>query len=146
MAYRYFATPKRKFIIADTPGHIQYTRNMVTGASTADLALVLVDARKGIVEQSRRHAFLATLLEVPHLVLCVNKMDLVDYSQEVYDRIHDEFSAFATQAAGARPHRHPGVRAARATTWSPGRTTCPGTTGPACCTTWRTCTSPATAT
>ena len=86
VAYRYFATPKRKFIIADTPGHIQYTRNMVTGASTADLALVLVDARKGIVEQSRRHAFLATLLQVPHLVLCVNKMDLVDYSQEVFER------------------------------------------------------------
>ncbi len=80
MAYRYFATPRRKFIIADTPGHIQYTRNMVTGASTADLALILVDARKGLVEQSRRHAFLATLLRVPHLVLCVNKMDLVDYS------------------------------------------------------------------
>jgi bifunctional enzyme CysN/CysC len=97
VAYRYFATPKRKFIIADTPGHIQYTRNMVTGASTADLALILVDARKGIVEQSRRHAFLATLLEVPHLVLCVNKMDLVDYSQEVYDRIHEEFTAFAAR-------------------------------------------------
>ena len=97
VAYRYFATPKRKFIIADTPGHIQYTRNMVTGASTADLALVLIDARKGILEQSRRHAFLATLLEVPHLVLCVNKMDLVDYSQEVYDRIHDEFRSFATK-------------------------------------------------
>jgi bifunctional enzyme CysN/CysC len=97
VAYRYFATPKRKFIIADTPGHIQYTRNMVTGASTADLALVLVDARNGIVEQSRRHAFLATLLEVPHLVLCVNKMDLVDYSQKVFDRIHDEFTAFATK-------------------------------------------------
>ena len=97
VAYRYFATPKRKFIIADTPGHIQYTRNMVTGASTADLALVLVDARNGIVEQSRRHAFLATLLEVPHLVLCVNKMDLVDYSQEVFDRIHHEFRAFATK-------------------------------------------------
>jgi bifunctional enzyme CysN/CysC len=97
VAYRYFATPKRKFIIADTPGHIQYTRNMVTGASTADLALVLIDARNGIVEQSRRHAFLTTLLEVPHLVLCVNKMDLVDYSQEVFDRIHDEFTAFATK-------------------------------------------------
>ncbi len=97
VAYRYFATPKRKFIIADTPGHIQYTRNMVTGASTADLALVLVDARKGIIEQSRRHSFLATLLEVPHLVLCINKMDLVDYSQEVYDRIHEEFRSFATK-------------------------------------------------
>ena len=97
VAYRYFATPKRKFIIADTPGHIQYTRNMVTGASTADLALVLIDARNGIVEQSRRHAFLATLLEVPHLVLCVNKMDLVDYSEEVFNRIHEEFTAFATK-------------------------------------------------
>ena len=97
VAYRYFATPSRKFIIADTPGHIQYTRNMVTGASTADLALVLVDARKGLVEQSRRHAFLATLLQVPHLVLVVNKMDLVDYAKEVYDDIHKEFTAFATR-------------------------------------------------
>jgi bifunctional enzyme CysN/CysC len=97
VAYRYFATPRRKFIIADTPGHIQYTRNMVTGASTADLALVLVDARKGIVEQSRRHAFLCSLLRVPHMVLCVNKMDLVDWSQEVYDRIVDEFTAFAAK-------------------------------------------------
>ncbi len=97
VAYRYFATPTRKFIIADTPGHIQYTRNMVTGASTADLALVLVDARKGLVEQSRRHAFLATLLQVPHIVLVVNKMDLVDFSQEVYDRIHAEFIGFATK-------------------------------------------------
>jgi bifunctional enzyme CysN/CysC len=97
VAYRYFNTPRRKFIIADTPGHIQYTRNMVTGASTADLALVLVDARKGIVEQSRRHAFLCSLLRVPHLVLCVNKMDLVDWSQEVYDRIVAEFTAFAAK-------------------------------------------------
>ena len=95
VAYRYFATPRRKFIIADTPGHIQYTRNMVTGASTADLALILVDARKGLVEQSRRHAFLCSLLRVPHMVLCVNKMDLVDYSQEVFDKIADEFSCFA---------------------------------------------------
>ena len=97
VAYRYFATPRRKFIIADTPGHIQYTRNMVTGASTADLAIVLVDARKGLVEQSRRHAFIATLLRVPHLVLAVNKMDLVDYSQEVFERIADEFTSFATK-------------------------------------------------
>src|SRR5881409_1305361 len=97
VAYRYFATPRRKFIIADTPGHIQYTRNMVTGASTADLALVLVDARKGIVEQSRRHAFLASLLRIPHLVLCVNKMDLVDYSQDVFDEIKNEFRQFATK-------------------------------------------------
>jgi bifunctional enzyme CysN/CysC len=97
VAYRYLATPRRKFIIADTPGHIQYTRNMVTGASTADLALVLVDARKGLVEQSRRHAFLATMLQVPHLVLCVNKMDLVDFSREVYEGIRDEFEQFATR-------------------------------------------------
>ena len=97
VAYRYFATPKRKFIIADTPGHVQYTRNMVTGASTADLALVLVDARKGVIEQSRRHAFLATLLGIRHLVLCVNKMDLVDWSEEVYESIRDEFTAFAAK-------------------------------------------------
>ncbi|RKR88627.1 sulfate adenylyltransferase subunit 1 [Micromonospora pisi] len=97
VAHRYFATPRRKFIIADTPGHIQYTRNMVTGASTADLALILVDARKGLVEQSRRHAFLCSLLRVPHLVLCVNKMDLVDWSQDVFERISDEFTAFAAK-------------------------------------------------
>jgi sulfate adenylyltransferase large subunit len=97
VAYRYFATPRRKFIIADTPGHIQYTRNMVTGASTADLAIVLVDARNGLTEQSRRHAFLTTLLRVPHMVLAVNKMDLVDYSAEVFERICEEFSAFAAR-------------------------------------------------
>jgi bifunctional enzyme CysN/CysC len=97
VAYRYFATPRRKFIIADTPGHIQYTRNMVTGASTADLAVVLVDARKGLVEQSRRHAFITSLLRVPHLVLAINKMDLVDHSQQVYEQIHAEFVAFATK-------------------------------------------------
>ncbi len=97
VAYRYFATPNRKFIIADTPGHVQYTRNMVTGASTADLGLVLVDARQGLTEQSRRHAVILSLLRVPHLVLCVNKMDLVDYSQERFDEIHKEFTSFATK-------------------------------------------------
>ena len=97
VAYRYFNTPKRKFIIADTPGHVQYTRNMVTGASTADLALILVDARHGIQEQSRRHAILTTMLRVPHVVLCVNKMDLVDYSQEVFDSIKSEFQDFAAK-------------------------------------------------
>jgi bifunctional enzyme CysN/CysC len=97
VAYRYFATPKRKFIIADTPGHVQYTRNMVTGASTADLAIVLVDARKGLLEQSRRHAFIATLLHIPHIVVCINKMDLVDWSEDVYETIKDEFRAFATR-------------------------------------------------
>ncbi|HUW04093.1 MAG TPA: sulfate adenylyltransferase subunit CysN [Acidimicrobiales bacterium] len=95
VAYRYFATPKRKFIIADTPGHLQYTRNMVTGASTADLALVLVDARNGIVEQSRRHAFLASLLRIPHLVVCINKMDLVDYDEDRFEELKDEFRDFA---------------------------------------------------
>ena len=97
VADRYVATPRRTFIIADTPGHIQYTRNMVTGASTADLAIILVDARNGLTEQSRRHAFLATLLRVPHLVLAVNKMDLVGYDSGVFEQIAAEFSAFATK-------------------------------------------------
>jgi bifunctional enzyme CysN/CysC len=97
VAYRYFATPMRKFIIADTPGHVQYTRNMVTGNSTADLTLILVDARKGIVEQTRRHAFLASLLRVPHMLVCVNKMDLVDYDQKVFDAIREEFASFASK-------------------------------------------------
>ncbi len=97
VAYRYFATPARKFIIADTPGHVQYTRNMVTGASTADLGLVLVDARQGLTEQSRRHAVILSLLRVPHLVLAVNKMDLVDFDQEVFTRIQEEFTSFATK-------------------------------------------------
>ncbi len=97
VAYRYFATPRRKFIIADTPGHVQYTRNMVTGASTADLGLVLVDARQGLTEQSRRHAVLLSLLRVPHLVLAVNKMDLVGWSEEAFELIHQEFVAFASR-------------------------------------------------
>ncbi|MGH3459747.1 sulfate adenylyltransferase subunit 1, partial [Aeromicrobium sp.] len=97
VAYRYFATPKRKFIIADTPGHVQYTRNMVTGASTANLGLVLVDARNGLTEQSRRHAVILSLLRVPHIVLAVNKMDLVDYDQSVFDKIEREFTSFATK-------------------------------------------------
>ncbi|MEV0075099.1 adenylyl-sulfate kinase [Nocardia neocaledoniensis] len=97
VAYRYVTTPRRKFVIADTPGHVQYTRNMVTGASTADLALILVDARTGVCEQTRRHAFLATLLGVPHLVVCVNKMDLVDWSQERFEEIRAEFAAFAAK-------------------------------------------------
>ncbi len=97
VAHRYFATPKRKFVIADTPGHIQYTRNMVTGASNANLALLLVDARKGVLEQTRRHALLSSLLRVPHLVLCVNKMDLVDYDEAIYDEIREDFSTFAAK-------------------------------------------------
>ncbi|RNL82839.1 sulfate adenylyltransferase subunit CysN [Halostreptopolyspora alba] len=97
VAYRYFATPRRTFIIADTPGHVQYTRNMVTGASTSDLGIILVDARKGLQEQSRRHAFLTTLLQVRHLVLAINKMDLVDYSQERFEEIKEEFTDFASK-------------------------------------------------
>src|ERR1043166_503711 len=96
VAYRYFATPKRKFIIADTPGHEQYTRNMVTGASTANLAVILMDARKGVLTQSCRHAYLADLLGIPHLVVAVNKMDLVDYSQDIFRAIRDAFSRFAS--------------------------------------------------
>ncbi|MEL6804555.1 MAG: GTP-binding protein, partial [Bacteroidota bacterium] len=97
VAYRYFSTPKRKFIIADTPGHVQYTRNMVTGASTANVALILIDARNGIVEQTRRHAFISSLLQIPHLVVCVNKMDLVDWDHETYEAIKDEFSTFSNK-------------------------------------------------
>ena len=91
VAYRYFATPKRKFIIADTPGHIQYTRNMVTGASTANLALLLVDARHGVIEQTKRHAFIASLLQIPHIAVCINKMDLVEHSQKTFEKIKSEF-------------------------------------------------------
>jgi bifunctional enzyme CysN/CysC len=97
VAYRYFATPKRKFIIADTPGHIQYTRNMVTGASTAELAIILIDARKGVLTQSKRHGFIASLLEIPHILVAVNKMDLVDYDEETYKRIVSEYTEFATK-------------------------------------------------
>lgn len=97
VAYRYFATPKRKFIIADTPGHVQYTRNMVTGASTANLALILVDARNGVVEQTKRHSYIASLLRIPHLVICINKMDLVDYSEERYEEIVETYKGFAAK-------------------------------------------------
>jgi sulfate adenylyltransferase subunit 1 len=99
VAYRYFATPKRKFIIADTPGHVQYTRNMVTGASTANAAIILIDARNGVTEQSYRHTFIASLLQIPHIVVCVNKMDLVDFKEEVYDKIKNNFKAFAGKLA-----------------------------------------------
>ncbi len=97
VAYRYFTTPKRKFIIADTPGHLQYTRNMVTGASTANAALILIDARRGVSEQTRRHAFIASLLQIPHIIVCVNKMDLVDYSEEVFQEIVDQFENFSSK-------------------------------------------------
>ena len=97
VAYRYFATPKRKFIIADTPGHIQYTRNMVTGASTANLALLLIDARHGVIEQTKRHAFIASLLQIPHIAVCINKMDLTNYDQKIFDKIKSDFEAFAAK-------------------------------------------------
>ncbi len=97
VAYRYFATPKRKFIIADTPGHIQYTRNMVTGASTANLAIILVDARNGIIEQTIRHSYIASLLQIPHIVICINKMDLVEYSESVYQKIKSDYNSIASK-------------------------------------------------
>ncbi len=97
VAYRYFSTPRRKFIIADTPGHIQYTRNMVTGASTANLALILVDARKGIVEQTNRHSFIASLLQIPHIIVCINKMDLVEFSEDVFNDLVDEYRKLASR-------------------------------------------------
>ncbi|RLD58570.1 MAG: sulfate adenylyltransferase, partial [Bacteroidetes bacterium] len=99
VAYRYFATPKRKFIIADTPGHVQYTRNMVTGASTANVGLILIDARNGVTEQTYRHSYISSLLQIPHLIICVNKMDLVDYSEEAYEIIKEQFSSFASKLA-----------------------------------------------
>ncbi|APY08474.1 sulfate adenylyltransferase subunit CysN [Winogradskyella sp. J14-2] len=97
VAYRYFTTPKRKFIIADTPGHIQYTRNMVTGASTANVATILIDARHGVIEQTKRHAFIASLLQIPHIIVCVNKMDLVDFSEEVFNNIVSEFEEISSK-------------------------------------------------
>ena len=97
VAYRYFTTPKRKFIIADTPGHIQYTRNMVTGASTANAAIILVDARNGVIEQTRRHAFIASLLQIPHIIVCINKMDLVEYSEEAYNKVIHQFEEFSSK-------------------------------------------------
>ena len=97
VAYRYFETPKRKFIIADTPGHVQYTRNMVTGASTANLAIILIDARKGMLEQTHRHSFIASLLGIPHLIVCINKMDLVDYQEEVFNKIKSDYEKFSSK-------------------------------------------------
>ena len=97
VAYRYFTTPKRKFFIADTPGHIQYTRNMVTGASTANAAIILVDARHGVIEQTKRHSFIASLLQIPHVIVCVNKMDLVEYSEKAYNKVINQFEEFSSK-------------------------------------------------
>lgn len=118
VAYRYFATPRRRFILADTPGHVQYTRNMVTGASTAELAVVLVDARNGVVEQTRRHAAVAALLRVPHVVLAVNKMDLVDYAEPVFAAIAEEFTAYAASSGSPRSPRSRSPRWPATTSWS----------------------------
>ena len=111
VAYRYFSTPRRKFIIADTPGHEQYTRNMATGASTADLAIILVDARNGVLPQSRRHAFIASLLGIPHFVVAVNKMDLVDYDQDVFEQIRSDFGQFLAKLEAPHVSFHPDQRA-----------------------------------
>ena len=97
VAYRHFSTPKRRFIIADTPGHIQYTRNMVTGASTANAAVILIDIRNGVTEQTIRHTFIASLLQIPHIIVCVNKMDLADYSEEAFEKVRQDFVAFASK-------------------------------------------------
>ena len=131
VAYRYFATPNRKFIIADTPGHVQYTRNMVTGASTADLGLVLVDARQGLTEQSRRHAVILSLLRVPHLVLAVNKMDLVDYDAGGLRPDPRRVHVLRDQAVHPRPRGHPDLGAQGRQRGRPQSSTCPGTTAPA---------------
>jgi GTPase len=145
VAYRYFTTPRRSFIIADTPGHVRYTRNMVTGASTADLALVLVDARNGVVEQSRRHAFIASLLRIPHLVICVNKMTS---STGTRRRSTRSSTSSPTSPRGSRSPTSRSSRSARcrATTSSSAPSGCRGTTGRRCSTTSSTCTSRRTAT
>ena len=132
VAYRYFATPQRKFIIADTPGHEQYTRNMVTGASTADLAIILVDARKGVLTQSRRHAYLASLLGMPHLVVAVNKMDLVDYSQAVFEQIQAGVSRRLHADLARRTSNTCRSRRCTATWWSRAAKTLIGTTARRC--------------
>ena len=134
VAYRYFASEKRKFIVADTPGHEQYTRNMVTGASTADLAVLLVDARKGVLTQTRRHSYLAQLLGIRRFVLAVNKMDLVDFDQGAFDAIAADYRAFAEQIGIERLAGDPGVRADRRQCRRPRATRWPGTPGRACST------------
>ena len=138
VAYRYFATPARTFILADTPGHVQYTRNTMTGASTADLVVILTDARTGVVNQTRRHAAVAALLGVPHLLLAVNKIDLVDYDQQVFDSIAAEFSAYAAELGIPEVTAIPDLRAARRQRRHPVGADRAGTPGPACWSTWRT--------
>ncbi len=146
VAYRYFATPKRKFIIADTPGHIQYTRNMVTGASTAQLVIVLVDARHGLLEQSRRHAFLASLLGIQHIVLAVNKMDLIDWDREKFECDPGRIPRLRRAPGCARRGHHPDFRAARRQRGDQVGPDARGTRARRCCRTSRRSTSPVTAT
>ena len=137
VAYRFFATDKRKFIVADTPGHEQYTRNMVTGASTADVAILLIDARRGVLTQTRRHSYLASLIGVRRVILAINKMDLVDYSREVYDRILSDYTAFARGLDIAHVEPIPMSALCSART-SPGPAPrCPGTKGRIFCPIWR---------
>ena len=138
VAYRYFATARRKFIIADTPGHEQYTRNMATGASTADLAMILIDARNGVLPQSRRHAYIASLLGIPNFVIAVNKMDAVGYDEQVFRAIETEFREFLG-AEFERARTFISCRSARwkATTWCGPAGTCPGLKGPACWNFWK---------
>ena len=146
VAYRYFQTVHRKFIIADTPGHESYTRNMVTGASTADLAVILIDARKGVVEQTRRHAFIASLLGIRHLVVCVNKMDLAGYAQARFEQIEQDFREFCAPPGDDRRDVHPDLGGARRERRRALGSTCPGTRARRCCTTSSTSTSLRTAT
>ena len=131
VAYRYFSTPKRKFIIADTPGHEQYTRNMATGASTADLAIILIDARNGVLPQSRRHAFIANLLGIKHFVVAINKMDLMDFDEAVYDKIRIEFTGFMNRIGAPAPLFIP-ISARDGTTWLRNLRAAPGTMGRRC--------------
>ena len=129
VAYRAFTTDKRKFIVADTPGHEQYTRNMATGASTADLAVILIDARKGVLTQTRRHTYIASLLGIRHIVLAVNKMDLVGYSREIFEAIEADYRAFAQSLGLADIKVHPAVGARRRQCHRRSRPRCPGITG-----------------
>ncbi len=146
VAYRYFATPKRKFIVADTPGHVQYTRNMVSGASTANLSVVLVDARQGVIEQTRRHTFIAALLGIPHLVIAVNKMDLVDWQEERFLEIRDEIEDFLPKLGAFRDVKFIPMSALNGdNVVELSKKPANGMAGRRCCTIWKPSTSPATA-
>ena len=146
VAYRSFVTPRRRFQLADAPGHVQYTRNMVTGASTADVAIILVDARKGVIEQTRRHSYIAAILGTPHVVVAVNKMDLAEFSEERFREIEQELRDTSERLGLARRPGDPDVGAARRQRRRARRGRCPGTTGRRCSSTSRRSRSPATAT